>query len=84
MLVRVCDLAAEEAGERFAELVSLQGRSAYFNRSPENLREPRALKNGLFVRTDLSSKECERRAREVLIAVRGPHGAKGFAVEPAE
>lgn len=84
MLLQVCDLAAEEAGERFAELVSLRGRSAYLNRSPGNLREPRALKNGLFVETKLNSKQCERRAREVLIAVRGPHGAEGFAVEPAE
>jgi len=85
MLLRVCDLAAEEAGERFAELVSpLRGRSAYFDRSPGNLREPRALKNGVFVETMLNSEQCERRAREVLIAVRGPHGAEGFAVEPAE
>ena len=84
MLLRVCELAAEEAGERFAELVSpLRGRSAYFDRSPGNLREPRALRNGLFVETMLNSEQCERRAREVLIAVRGPRGAEGFTIEPA-
>ena len=85
MLLRVCDLAVEEAGERFAELVSpLRGKSAYFDRSSVNLREPRALKNGLFVETNLNSRQCHGIAREVLIAVRGPHGAEGFAVEPAE
>ena len=85
MLLRVCDLAAEEAGERFAELVSpLRGRAAYFDRSAGNLREPRALKNGLFVETNLNSGQCERMARDVLIAVRGPHGDKSFAIELAE
>ena len=77
-------MAMEEAGERFAELVSpLRGRSAYFNRSSGNLREPRALKNGLFVETNLNAGQCERLAREVLIAVRGPRGADSFTIDLA-
>ena len=84
LLLRVCDLTTEEAGERFAELVApLGGRSAYFNHSSENLRAPRALKNGLFVETNLNSRQCERLARDVLSAVRGPRGADSFTIELA-
>ena len=85
MLVQVCNLLAEEAGPRFSELVApLRGRTRpRFSHSPDEYVAPRRLESGLFLEVGLNANTCERRARDVLIAVRGPRGDDSFEIERA-
>ena len=74
----------QEAGlRRFAQAVKpIRGkRRVFFDAGRSQLHmlteSPRAiLRQGNF-------SAAVRRAREVLVAVRGPHGAEGFTIDPA-
>ena len=84
MLIQVCNILIAEAGPRFTERVAaLQGRvRPVFGRSPEGYLTPRQLANGLYVDVNLSADNCERRARQILQAVRG--NDESFRIELAE
>ena len=84
MLVGVCNLLISETGPQFPQLVAgLQGRvRPRFAPSPDGYIRPRRLSNGMFTDTNLNANDSERRAREVLRAVRGSDD--GFRIELAE
>jgi hypothetical protein len=84
MLVGVCDLLISEAGAQFPQLVAgLRGRvRSRFAPSPDGYIRPRKLSNGMFTDTNLNANDSERRAREVLVAVRGNDDS--FRIELAE
>ena len=82
----VCDQLAKEAGAGFGQRVAdLRGRSRrYFSEDPAQLYQPLHLANSdFFVEGKFSANDTVRRAREVLIAVRGPRGADSFTVDLA-
>ena len=84
MLVGICNLLIAEAGEPFPNLVAgLRGRiRPRFAPSSDGYIRPRQLANGMFTDTNLNATDSERRAREVLFAVRG--NDDGFRIELAE
>ena len=87
VLARTCELLAQEAGiRRFAQAVEpIRGRKrVLFSADRSQLFEPIEIAGGdFFVEGNLSANDAVRRAREVLIAVRGPHGGDSFTIELA-
>ena len=84
VLAGTCKLLVQEAGlRRFVQAVGpIRGKSFSADRS--QLRTPTEIAEGrFFVEGNVSAAAAVRRAREALIAVRGPHGAEGFTIEPA-
>ena len=83
VLTGVCDQLDREAPLFRETVLSLRGRSrAYFSRSRNAFSQaPAELKNGLFVDITLNANSTVRRARDVLIAVRGPQGADSFRID---
>ncbi len=83
VLVRTCNLLAEEAGDSFAQMVQpIQGsKRSYFTSDAESLVTPLQLKSGLFVEGNLSANNCFRIARLVVQAIRGTD--KAFRIETA-
>ena len=83
VLVRTCNLLAEEAGDSFAQMVQpVRGRKrSYFTSDAESLVAPLKLKSGLFVEGNLSANDCVRVTRRVAQAVRGTD--KAFRIEVA-
>ena len=87
VLAGTCELLVQEAGlRRFTQAVEpIRGkRRVLFSADRSQLHTPTEIAEGrFFVEGNVSAAAAVRRAREVLIAVRGPHGAEGFAIEPA-
>ena len=88
VLVGACELLVQEAGfRRFAQAVEpIRGKKrVFFSADRSQLHTPIEISPGdFFVEGKLSANAVVRLARRVIEAVRGPHGAEGFAVEPAE
>ena len=84
MLVEVSNLLIRETGSQFPDGVSgLRGRiRPRFGRSADGYIRPRRLANGQYIDVNLNAKDCERHARDVLVAVRG--SADDFRIELAE
>ena len=82
LLVRVCELVAEEAGTSFGDrALQLRGRKRpYFSSSTGELREPLAVAGTkLYVEGNISATQAERIARGMLRKVRGSD--EGFRVD---
>ena len=82
MMVRVCELLADEAGSSFPErVVGLRGRTrAYFSSSGEELRTPIQISRlDMYVEGNVSARTATRVAKRTLTAVRGSD--RGFRVE---
>ena len=88
VLAGTCELLVQEAGlRRFAQAVEpIRGKKrVFFSADRSQLHTPIEIAPGdFFVEGKLSANAVVRLARRVIEAVRGPHGAEGFAVEPAE
>ena len=87
VLAGTCELLVREAGlRRFAQAVEpIRGRTrAFFSADRSQLFMPVEIAGGeFFVEGNFSANDHVRRAREALIAVRGPQGADSFTIEPA-
>ena len=88
VLAGTCELLVQEAGlRRFAQAVEpIRGkRRVYFSTDRSQLLMPIGIAGGdFFAEGNLSANDIVRRAREVLVAVRGPRGADSFTIELAE
>ena len=85
MLLRICEMLAQQFGPVFVERASkLRGREKpLFSSSPEELRDPlRISGTPLYVEGNIDSPRAERIARQTLQEVRGSDG--GFRVDRAE
>ena len=87
VLAGTCELLVREAGlRRFAQAVEpIRGRTrTFFSADRSQLFMPVEIVGGeFFVEGNFSANDHVRRAREALIAVRGPQGADSFTIEPA-
>ena len=87
MLAGTCELLVREAGlRRFAQAVEpIRGRTrTFFSADRSQLFMPVEIVGGeFFVEGNFSANDHVRRAREALIAVRGPQGADSFTIELA-
>ena len=80
LLIAVCNLLIEGAGDRFAERIAMLRTKTRFTPEPEGTK-PRQLANGMWLDVTNNAASSAALAHNAVRAVRGPQGADSFRID---